>query len=90
MAGRKLNVGKIVAALEEMASFQSSIIDRKSAARMLGVNERTLLRWHRSRRGPRRTYHRNGTVSYNRQEIEACIALASGKRLARHVAKSME
>jgi len=47
-------------------------VDRLEAAEMMGVTDRTLLRWHRKGIGPQRIYG-NRSVVYRISDIEAWL-----------------
>jgi hypothetical protein len=52
----------------------SELIDRATAAAMLGVSPRTLDRWHHLRKGPARVqYGTNGLVRYRVVDLEEWI-----------------
>jgi len=55
-------------------------VDRRDAAEMMGVTDRTLLRWHREDKGPPRKYA-NRSVYYRISDIEAWLR-ESGQRPA--------
>ncbi len=48
------------------------LVDRLDAAEMLGVTDRTLLRWHREGKGPQRIYA-GRSVYYRIADIEAWL-----------------
>ena len=51
---------------------EDGLVDRLEAAEMMGVTDRTLLRWHREGKGPSRIY-RGRSVYYRIAEIEAYL-----------------
>jgi Helix-turn-helix domain len=54
---------------------QDGNVDRLDAARMLGVTDRTLLRWHEQSKGPPRIYAGRG-IYYLIADIEAWLRTA--------------
>ncbi len=48
-------------------------VDRRDAAKMMGVTDRTLLRWHREDKGPPRKYA-SRSVYYRIADIEAWLS----------------
>jgi predicted site-specific integrase-resolvase len=51
------------------SDFEEGWADRATAAKMLGLTVRTLLRWHRQRKGPPRRRNVHG-IRYRISEIE--------------------
>ena len=53
---------------------QTDLIDRHTAAAMLGITIRTLLRWHHQNFGPERVVISQSRYAYRRAEVEAWVA----------------
>jgi predicted DNA-binding transcriptional regulator AlpA len=49
---------------------EDGLVDRLEAAEMMGVTDRTLLRWHREGKGPERIYS-GRSVYYRMADIDA-------------------
>ena len=56
------------------ASEKKELISRITAAAMLGVTPRTLLRWHDKNFGPKREEVSQGRYGYRKAEVEAWVA----------------
>jgi hypothetical protein len=61
---------------------EDGLADRLEAAGMMGVTDRTLLRWHREGKGPSRIY-RSRSVYYRIAEIGAWLGESSQQSAGR-------